>query len=114
MANKGFLTNVFFKAFFLPYDLAVQTLDQPSPVPYPPFPFFRGYIIIISEINTWIFYAYIAIFMYCHTNLILRPITGDSKVFLSIEFYIGHLLQKSIMQMDIFGIVSILTFHGSY
>lgn len=40
--------------------------------------------------------------LHCHASLILKPITGDRKVFLSTEFRIGHLLQKSSIQMDIF------------
>lgn len=50
----------------------------------------------------------------CHTNLIFKPITGDSKVFLRIEFHIGHLLQKGSRQMVFFGIICSLTFHDSY
>lgn len=44
--------------------------------------------------------------LHCHTNFILKPMSDDSKVFLSTEFNAGHLLQKS--QVGSFGIVSIL------
>lgn len=44
--------------------------------------------------------------LHCHTNFILKPISDDSKVFLSTEFHVGRFLQKS--QVGSFGIVSIL------
>lgn len=62
--------------------------------------------------NTWIFSPVIV--FNGHINLIFQPITGDSKVFLRLEFHTGHLLQKDSRQMDIFGIIFSLKFHGSY